>query len=273
MHSGEEDPFPELGLRPLSARSVVLSLLLGAHPPQLPARQLVRCVEEFGVSEATLRVALTRMVSAGDLTRDGAVYRLSERLIERQRTQDALMNPRVVAWNGDWQLTVVIATGRSRPERNDLRAALTSLRLAELREGVWLRPSNLSDEPADGWSSLRGQVTEATRQFLSRPDGDPAELAHTLWPLESWAAAARNLVRGLGATNRPEHRFATATAIPRHLLLDPMLPNELLPADWPAGELRDAYGRYLEELTAIARSGEDSGAGDHARADRMASLD
>ncbi len=273
MRSGEVDPLLELGLRPLSARSVVLSLLLGAHPPQLPARQLVRCVEEFGVSEATVRVALTRMVSAGDLTRDGAVYRLSERLIERQYVQDALMNPRVVDWDGSWQLTVVVATGRSRPERNDLRAALTSLRLAELREGVWLRPANLSDEPADGWSSLRGQVNEVTQQFLSRPEGDPVELTRALWPLESWAATARKLVRGLSADNEPVHRFAAATATPRHLLLDPVLPPELLPADWPARELRDVYNRYLEELTAIARSGEEPTARDHDPAGRAACVD
>lgn len=248
MRDGE-DPIPEWGLRPLSARSVVLSLLLGAHPPELPARQLVRCVEEFGVSEATLRVALTRMVATGDLTREGAVYRLSERLIERQRIQDALLSPRVVPWNGDWQLAVVTTTGRSAADRSNLRAALTSLRLAELREGVWLRPANLANE-------FPPQVTEVTQRFLVRPDHDPPTLVSLLWPLESWAATARKLTAGLNPANEPARRFAAAAATPRHLLLDPMLPAELLSADWPAMELRDTYGRYLEELTALARSGD-----------------
>ena len=30
----------------------------------------------------------------------------------------------------------------------------------------------------------------------------------------------------------------------RHLLADPLLPSELLPADWPAARLRAEYDRY-----------------------------
>jgi hypothetical protein len=41
----------EIGLRPLTARSIVLSLLLAAHPPQLPARDLVRAAAFFDVAE------------------------------------------------------------------------------------------------------------------------------------------------------------------------------------------------------------------------------
>ncbi|MDH6492337.1 DNA-binding transcriptional regulator PaaX [Streptomyces sp. SAI-127] len=49
----------EVDLRPLSARSVVLSLLLGAHPPEMPVKDLLRAVEPFGVGGSTLRAALT----------------------------------------------------------------------------------------------------------------------------------------------------------------------------------------------------------------------
>ena len=37
-------------VRPLTARSVVLSLLLGAHPPRLPVRDIVDAGEAFGIS-------------------------------------------------------------------------------------------------------------------------------------------------------------------------------------------------------------------------------
>ena len=47
----------------MTARSVVLSVLLGARPAWASAAELVRLTNDFGIKEATLRVALTRMVS------------------------------------------------------------------------------------------------------------------------------------------------------------------------------------------------------------------
>src|SRR5688572_26898804 len=96
----------ELTLRPLSARSVVLSLLLGSHPPELPVKDLVRGVEPFGVGGSTVRAALSRMVAAGDLHRSDTVYRLSDRLLDRQRRQDESVRPRTRAWDGEWEMVV-----------------------------------------------------------------------------------------------------------------------------------------------------------------------
>ncbi len=55
------------GLRPMSARSVVASVLLGSHPPELPVAALVHLCSRFGIAEGTTRVALSRMVAAGEL--------------------------------------------------------------------------------------------------------------------------------------------------------------------------------------------------------------
>ena len=49
-------------LRPLDARSVVLSTLLGTDPPRMPVARLVRAGEIFGLRPGTVRTALTRMV-------------------------------------------------------------------------------------------------------------------------------------------------------------------------------------------------------------------
>jgi phenylacetic acid degradation operon negative regulatory protein len=43
-------------------------------------------------------------------------------------------------------------------------------------------------------------------------------------------------------------RFVVAAAMVRHLLTDPMLPTELLPADWPGARLREAYHDFATEL-------------------------
>src|SRR5262245_51564192 len=130
-----------LGLRPLKARSVVLSTLLGHHPPQLPVRALVEAGALFGIAEGTVRVALSRMVAAGDLEPGDGAYRLSRRLLERQARQDASLHPRTRPWDGSWEIAVVTADRRHAADRTALRQTMTALRLAELREGTWLRPA------------------------------------------------------------------------------------------------------------------------------------
>ncbi|WP_329341970.1 PaaX domain-containing protein, C- domain protein [Streptomyces sp. NBC_00663] len=230
-----------LELRPLSARSVVLSLLLGAHPPELPVKELVRQVEAFGVGGSTARAALSRMVAAGDLRRTDTVHRLSDRLLERQRRQDDAVHPRTRAWDGDWEMLVVTATGRGPAERADLRTRLTALRLAELREGVWLRPANLSRPlPAD--------LAQVGERCTARPDRPAAELAAVLWPLGAWAAKGRALLAHTARVDGPADRFTAYAAVVRHLLADPVLPTGLLPADWPGTALRTAYADYRREL-------------------------
>ncbi|WP_033278368.1 PaaX family transcriptional regulator C-terminal domain-containing protein [Streptomyces sp. NRRL F-525] len=234
----------EVNLRPLSARSVVLSLLLGTHPPELPVRDLLRAVEPLGVAGSTLRAALSRMVAAGDLRTTDAVYRLSDRLLERQRRQDAAVHPETRPWDGDWEMTVVTATGRGPAERADLRGKLTTLRLAELREGVWLRPANLLRPRPD-------ELGAVARHFTTRPQEPARQLAAALWPLDTWAKTAEALLDRITATaDHPADRFTVLAAAVRHLLADPVLPPELLPPDWPGAALRSEYTRHRRELIA-----------------------
>ncbi|WP_405875498.1 MULTISPECIES: PaaX family transcriptional regulator C-terminal domain-containing protein [unclassified Streptomyces] len=236
----------EVDLPPLSARSVVLSLLLGTHPPELPVKELVRAVEPFGVGGSTLRAALSRMVAAGDLRRTDAVYGLSDRLLARQRRQDDAVDARTRAWDGDWEMVVIMATGRGPAERADLRTRLTALRLAELREGVWLRPANLT-------RTLPDALAQVAQSYTARPDRPARELAAQLWPLDAWAATARALLAHVAEAHRPADRFTAFAATVRHLLADPVLPPELLPADWPGAALRAEYAEYQREITGTIR--------------------
>ncbi|MFJ4468520.1 PaaX family transcriptional regulator C-terminal domain-containing protein [Streptomyces sp. NPDC089424] len=245
MRIDETAPPGDAALRPLSARSVVLSLLLGAHPPELSARDLARAVEPFEVGGSTLRAALSRMTAAGDLLRTDTGYRLSERLLDRQRRQDDALDPRTRAWDGDWEMAVITVTGRGPAERADLRTRLGALRLAELREGVWLRPANLR-------RPLPDDLAAVLQPFTSRPAGPARDLVAVLWPLGTWAATARVLLGHIARVERPADRLTAYAAVVRHLLTDPVLPPALLPADWPGAALRTAYADYQRELTGAA---------------------
>ena len=225
----------------LTARSVVLSVLLGAHPAWATAAELLRLTSDFGIREPTLRVALTRMVSGGDLVRSDNGYRLSARLLARQRRQDGALDPATRDWDGGWITAVVTTVGADARTRAALRTALQDNRFGELREGVWLRPDNLDTElPA----IARGRV-----RVLRAHDDNPAELAGQLWDLPGWSKAGHRLLREMNAADDIPGQFVVAAGIVRHLLADPVLPAGLLPTDWPADRLRTAYTEFADLLT------------------------
>ena len=226
----------------MTARSVVLSVLLGAHPAWATASELVRLTEDFDIKEPTLRVALTRMVGAGDLVRSEDGYRLSDRLLARQRRQDDAINPQLRAWDGAWTTLVITSVGIDARTRAALRITLQQNRFGELREGVWLRPDNLK-------LILPGDVLSRVR-VLHGFDDNAAELAAQLWDLPGWAATGRQLLDDINTADDVPGRFVAAAGMVRHLLTDPVLPDELLPDDWPGPMLRQSYARFAAELVA-----------------------
>lgn len=226
----------------MTARSVVLSVLLGAHPAWASAGELVRLTSDFDIREPTLRVALTRMVGAGDLVRSADGYRLSDRLLARQRRQDAVLNPHTRPWGGIWTTLVITTVGTDARTRAALRNTLSDRRFGELREGVWLRPDNLDD-------TLPEEILDRVRVLHARDD-DPAGLAARLWDLPAWSQTGHRVLDEMTAARDVPGRFTAAAAVVRHLLTDPVLPEELLPDRWPGDPLRAAYQNFAAELSA-----------------------
>lgn len=241
--------------RPLTARSVVASTLLGTDPPRLPVAFLVRTGALFGLAEGTVRTALSRMVAAGEATTDGdGWYSLAGELAQRQARQRRSRGGATVEWNGRWRMAVVVGGARSAAQRAELRRATGRLRMAELRDGVWVRPDNLDRTDPTWWSTV---VDEQCQWFDAAPDltlerGD-AELAAELWDLDAWADTAGRLRRQLHDLLGPLEAddtaalapgFVVSAAVLRHFVADPLLPRELLPRRWPGDALRADYERY-----------------------------
>jgi phenylacetic acid degradation operon negative regulatory protein len=225
--------------RPLTARSVLASALLGMDPPELPVAQLVRLTGLFGISENRVRVALSRMVAAGEATTDGAGrYRLAGHLAARQSRQSASRSGVTAPYEGRWWMAVVTRTGSTAEVRGVRRRALSYARLAELREGVWMRPDNVS-------LSLPDALGDDVELMTAVPD-DARGLAARLWDLPAWSDGARVLLHGLNALtpDRPEALapgFELSASVLRHLQADPLLPGDLLPEEWPGARLRATY--------------------------------
>jgi phenylacetic acid degradation operon negative regulatory protein len=261
-----QGPSASAGARPLSARSVIASTLLGVQPPRLPGRLLVASGEIFGISEGTTRVALSRMVANGELVVDEGTYQLAGRLLERQDRQLASRRARHRSWTGAWELVVVTAERRDAASRAALRDAVRRMKLAELREGVWIRPDNLDPDRSPDAAAL---VAQQCRRFVGAPDhraepdaDDDRSLAASLWDLDGWARAATAFQHDLERSSRAltahdtaemAPAFVLSAAVLRHLLADPELPDELVPDAWPGPALRAAYDDYDATFKAVWR--------------------
>jgi phenylacetic acid degradation operon negative regulatory protein len=238
INSGIASPGP---LRPLSPRSVVLSVLLGTHPPAMRVRPLIEFTSLFGISEGSVRTALSRMVSAGELEAVDGVYRLSGRLLERQTEQDTGRQGPPVTWDGSWWFAAVLADRRSVGDRRHFRTRVVGARLGELRPDIWMRPANI-DVPVD----LPGVVL--TRGPLLTGDG--TDLVRRLWDLDALDAAARGHATRLAATAQTltgadddvalADAFVTLAAAQRFLRAEPQLPAPLATGS-AAADLRSRY--------------------------------
>jgi phenylacetic acid degradation operon negative regulatory protein len=228
---------------PFTARSVLASALLGERPPELPVAHLVHLAGLFGINENRARVALSRMAAAGEVTTDGSGrYRLAGHLLDRQGRQAISRAGATSPWSGRWRMVVVTGPGRAADDRLARRKRLALARLAEQREGVWLRPDNLvlRPDPADD---------PDLTLYVGEPDGDPVALAAGLWDLDGWASRARALEARMERLPpaSPEDLapgFVLSADVLRHLQADPLLPEDLLPPDWPGLSLRRAYDRW-----------------------------
>ena len=234
----------DLGIRPLNARSLVLSVLLGLRRPALSARALVEVAETFGIAAGTMRTALSRMLAAGELAADRGEYHLAGRLLERKAAQDIGRRPAAADWDGAWWVAIVTATRRDVADRRAFRSHMANLRMGELRPDTWLRPANLVAPVGDGGLAVvRGPLAGE----------DPAALAGRLWPLPAIAEQAAVLLALVeaalpavesGSVAALSDTIGLSAAVVRFLRAEPLLPPPLTPRPWPPDELRTRYRRF-----------------------------
>jgi phenylacetic acid degradation operon negative regulatory protein len=243
-----------IGTRPLSARSVLASALLGSDEGRLTVAELVAVASLFGISPGAARTCLWRMVSNGELTADDGSYALSGRLAERRERVDEASRVDAVAaprWDGTWELAIVSLERRSAADRLELRKAATALHLAELREGVWIRPDNLDPQR---FPPSRAVLDRQCTHFHGAATAIAADKVRSLFSLDEWADDAAALVDAMAvaldtvnrdnSAERAGYEFALSIAVVRHLQLDPLLPIEFTGDRWPGHALRSTYRRF-----------------------------
>jgi phenylacetic acid degradation operon negative regulatory protein len=254
-----------IGDRPLSARSVLASSLLGSDQGRLTVAELVAVASLFGISAGAARTCLWRMVSNGELIGDNGSYQLVGRLLERRQRVDEASRIDDVArgWDGTWELAIVSLERRSAGDRLELRKAAVALHLAELREGVWIRPDNLDPQR---FPTFRAVLDHQCTHFHGAATDITADRVRSIFSLGEWADDARALIEAMDvaletgkrddSTETITYEFALSIAVVRHLQLDPLLPVELIGEHWPGHTLRSTYSRldhaFKRRITALS---------------------
>jgi phenylacetic acid degradation operon negative regulatory protein len=251
---------PHVGARtPSQAGSAgTLAFLYGvAGREELPGVALTRLMGDLGVRPEAVRVLLSRMRRAGELTgtRRGrrVDYRLAGGLAAGFRRVRDGADRRTPEWDGAFHTLLYQVPERHRAFRDALRRAAQLQGYGLLQQGVLIA----LDDRADTLSEVLDRRPEGAYVRRARLTLDPSEAgaaAATAWDLPALGAAYRAHIDRLTAatadTGDPSADAATlallaelTTAPMTDTLGDPGLPKELLPGDWPLPELWRAIGR------------------------------
>jgi phenylacetic acid degradation operon negative regulatory protein len=231
--------------RHLTARELVIDFLSNRYPREMSVQEIAGVGNALGFSEQSLRMALTRLVEQSVAANTGrGVYRLSpsgEAMrdeVRKWRNLDDLAKP----WSGGWIGVFDAAIPRS--DRAALRRHERAMRLRgfrELQAGLWVRPANLRDSVAELREHLRalGLHPGALVVGLNDLDDEARAKATSLWDTAAMLARYRALADELIASKRKLERIPLDTAaaesmvlgrdVIRHINLDPVLPEELMP--------------------------------------------
>jgi phenylacetic acid degradation operon negative regulatory protein len=234
-------------IQPISARELILTLIDSTSSDALTARYFVAAGELFEMDSGTIRVALARLVRDGSLTQVArGTYGLGSRggtlhsLVRNWSQVESSVKP----WNGGW--LAIFTTHLTRSDKTRTRSRERALRLfgyAEPYAGLWVRPDNLTMAPTDLFKALQelGLDAAAFSSTLTKLEPQSAFQPAKLWDRQALeqeyathlSALSESTARLLELTDveAAKETLLVGRAATRLILLDPLLPRELVNVD------------------------------------------
>jgi len=236
--------------RPLRAGSLIVTLFGDSLLPRggaIALGSLIELAAPFGLNERLVRTAAARLAQEGWLAARRVGKRSEYRLSDDGRMQFAEATERIYGeaganWSGRW--TVVVMPSLSGAERQRLRRALAWQGYGELSSGVFAHPQvracggrGVGRRPTwpDGTLVFDADLAApATAAALIAKGWDLKELALRY---RAFAGRFERVLAALREPPDPETGFVLRTLLiheyRRLHLRDPLLPERLLPAEWP----------------------------------------
>jgi phenylacetic acid degradation operon negative regulatory protein len=258
----------QIGFPPQRLTMTLLGEFWAGRAEALPSGALVRLLGAFDINEQAARVALGRLASRGALVmeRRGRTtwYRASPNLLtllpQGRAITQGFAEPRV-GWDGKWSVVAWSVAGGSSASAHRIRTSLRELGFAPLSPGIWVSPDKPSAELQPVFDGEGTTFTVFVAQEAAVPGAvppssawDPSEIRPEY---EDFLAMFRP---ALGAhVDETDHGAAALVMRTRAVYrwfviatLDPDLPVELLPADWPRAAARRVFVELVDQLTPFA---------------------
>lgn len=269
------DEMPEMWLGGVAQRPPRLLLtLLGDYwwrrTEPLPSAALVALLAEFGVSDSAARAALSRLTRNRLLvtSKNGrrTVVGLSERaarILDDGGRQIFSFGTSSEPWDGLWSLVAFSIPEQNRAARDSLRKQLRWLGFAPLYDGLWVAPRDHAVEVIGQLSEL-GITTATAFRASTVPGSSPEGLPQRAWDLDSlrekydrFIASTERLRQGTQAGRvSPVAALVARTRVMDEWRtfpgLDPDLPAELLPSEWPRAAARELFTTTYDLLGPLA---------------------
>ena len=265
----------------VSAKAVVLEVLSAGesiYEGTLPVRSLVQAASVFDIAENSVRVAIVRLRADGLLKSPArGEYRLgpSAQMVNEKIHGWRTVATRVGEWDGSW--VSAFTADLSRTDRPALRRRLRALRFLgfeELRQGLFVRPNNLTP----GIEGIRDELcalgldTEAPVFRMERLSSADEGRARAMWDSAALEQSYSRLHRDIDlATTRLEELplndalrevFLLGREGIRQVVLDPLLPAPLIDEDKRSAmvsTLQDYCDRGLDLWARFLELGDSAG--------------
>jgi phenylacetic acid degradation operon negative regulatory protein len=222
----------------------------------------------LGVGERNARQAAARLSDQGlvDSERIGRAARWSltpegRRLLEAGTRRIYELGARSDGWDGHWLVVLASVPEDERAKRHRLRSRLGFLGFGFLAPGVAVSP-HLDREPAADDVLHELELDDTAVVFVARTGTfvpDETIIARA-WDLDGLAQDYRDFVAQFERLrpDSPRDAFGAVVSLVhewrRFPFVDPEIPAELLPSDWPGHEAKSTFDRLRGRWAPSANS-------------------
>jgi phenylacetic acid degradation operon negative regulatory protein len=245
-----------------SARNLLVTLFGDALLPHgrdvsASVGSLAALLAPFGVSERLIRTSLTRLVNDGLLVATSvgrrSFYGVAEGSIGLFRQADArIYGSRRTNWDGAWTLVVIDGAEATAAGRARLRQRLTWAGFGVVAPNVMASPVVTAEEAAqvvEQEGEFRNVLVTRATVFDGEGTIDQEDLARRCAPLDLVAAKYDEFVAEFEAFDRSalaelappdafKLRILLVATYRRIVLVDPLVPESLLPDGWAGARAR-----------------------------------
>lgn len=237
----------------------------------LPSASIVALLEEAGVGSGAARTAISRLSRSQILesSRDGrySFYRLTSAAAATLTGGGAWIarfGTRAEPWDGYWTLVSFSFPQNERGRRRALRGQLRWLGFAPLYDALWVSPDapnpiveeRLTTTTLGAMTMFRARQVELTTRANRNPIDawDVAAIAGRYDTfIRHWTPMLPRIRAGqVSGASAVQARTEIMDAYRQFPIVDPELPIELMPANWPRAQAREVFVAVYDGLAAPA---------------------